>query len=104
MQIPDTIHIGGLPYMVFRYPPSELGEQKEGCISYRQQEIHVVDAENDYAKITFLHEVIHGMLEALGLTDTNQDEKLVDGLAHQLYQVIEDNPEMFAEPTEEDDE
>jgi hypothetical protein len=44
------------------------------------------------------------MLEALGLTDANQDERLVDGLAHQLYQMIEDNPEMFAEPDEEDDE
>jgi len=26
------------------------------------------------------------MLEALGLTEANQDERLIDGLAHQLFQ------------------
>lgn len=103
MNIPDTIHIGGLPYMVFRNPPSELGEQREGTILYRMQEIHIVDGETDYAKITFLHEVIHGMFEALGLTDANQDERLVDGLAHQMYQLLEDNPEMFMDDEGDDD-
>lgn len=95
MQIPETIHIGGLPYAVSRVPPSLLGEQREGLISYREQVITVVDADTDYAKISFLHEVIHGMLEAIGLTENNQDERLVDGLAHQLYQLLEDNPALL---------
>ena len=101
MTIPDTVHIGGLPYIVTRVPPSTLGEQREGFISYREQRITLVDADTDYAKITFLHECLHGMLEALGLTEANQDERLVDGLAHQLYQLLEDNPQLLAQGAED---
>jgi hypothetical protein len=104
MTIPDTIHIGGLPYMVFKVEPSVLGIEHEGENDYRNQTITICDSGTDYNKITFLHECVHGMIEALGIPTQKQDEALVDGLAHQLYQLLEDNPALLEKEVGEDDE
>ena len=95
MRIPDTVKIGGIVYDVLRVSQTRLELQAEGNINFREQRITICDTGKEYAKITFLHECVHGMLEALGHTAGDHDEVLVDGLAHQLYQLLEDNPQLL---------
>lgn len=91
MNIPDQVIIGGLCYRVERISQTALGLQAEGTISPREQLITVCDTGTDYAKVTFLHECIHGMMEAIGIPLYQHKERLVDSLAHQLYQFLRDN-------------
>lgn len=95
MKIPNAVKIGGIEYAVTNISQTGLDVQREGSISYREQMITICDTGKEYAKITFLHECIHGMLEALGLYKENENENLIDGLAHQLYQLLEDNPSLM---------
>lgn len=95
MNIPKEVIIGGLRYEVIRACDPGLGYQFEGVINAREQTITICDVGTDYAKITFLHECIHGMLEAIGIPPKDHKERIVDGLAHQLFQLIKDNPKMF---------
>ena len=106
MRIPDKVIIGGMPFEVKRVIESNCGVEHEGRIDYRNQLITIIDAGNEYAKVTFLHECIHGMLESLGLYEENKKEALIDGLAHQLRQLLDDNPQLFEktyEPAQAED-
>ena len=65
------------------------GEFYEG-----DQEINIKEfSGKDTMNVSFLHECIHGMLYSLGYL--KHDEKMIDGLAHQLYAFIVDNPQVF---------
>lgn len=75
MQIPDQVKIGGLVFTVEKVRPTPLELQAEGNINYRELSITVCDTGKEYTVVTFLHECIHGMLEALGFTQANQDEQ-----------------------------
>ena len=41
MRIPEIVHIGGLPYIVTRVPPSTLGEQREGFMRGKGLSAHM---------------------------------------------------------------
>ena len=43
------------------------------------------------------------MLFALGYSADEHDEKLINGLSRQLFQLVQDNPEVFAQVDSEDD-
>jgi len=88
MLIPKTVNIGGLKFKVARVKPSELEVAKEGEINFREQTITLCDAGTEYTNISFLHECIHGFMEALGMAISTHDEQLIDGLAHQLYEFL----------------
>lgn len=88
MQIPKTVTIGGLKFKVVRVKPSELEVAKEGEIHFRDQIITICDAGTEYTNVSFLHECIHGFMEALGMSIQTHDEQLIDGLAHQLYEFL----------------
>lgn len=94
MRIPDKVRIGGLEYTVRRVQQTGLELQAEGTISPRELMITICDTGTEYAKVTFLHECVHGMLEAIGIPCASHDEQQVDGLAHQLYQFLHDNPQL----------
>lgn len=98
MNIPDKVIIGGLAYRVERVHQTSLELQAEGSINPREQLITLCDTGTEYARITFLHECVHGMLEALGIPLQQHEERLVDGLAHQLYQLLRDNPGLVQGP------
>lgn len=95
MTIPEKVLLGGIPYAVERVDKNALGLRPKDAASIYpgEQIIYLDDSGPDVTKVNFLHECVHGMLFGLGLQD--HDEKLVDGLAHQLYMFIEQNPEMF---------
>ena len=67
MRIPDKVRIGGLEYTVRRVQQTGLELQAEGTISPRELMITICDTGTEYAKVTFLHECVHGMLEAIGI-------------------------------------
>jgi len=41
---------------------------------------------------TLLHEILHGIFNALGLAEINEDERLTQQLSSVLYQTLIDNP------------
>lgn len=93
MKIPNEVIINGIHYTVVISDKLSLGQEYGGEICYGQQEINIRPFAPECQKVIFLHECVHGMMEALGYT--KHDEKLIDGLAHQLYMWINDNPEIF---------
>lgn len=95
MNIPTSVKIGATTYTVKQVQgASKLDPRFAASITQASQTI-VVDGDMafDVLETSFLHEVIHGMLYELGYTD--HDEVKVDGLAHQLHQLIKNNPTMF---------
>lgn len=98
VNIPKTVTIGGVEYRVVIEPASKLDKKNDGSIDYSGQTIDLESCSGpDYTKRIFLHECIHGMMYALGMHSGSHNEELVDGLSHQLYQLIKDNPEMFTQ-------
>lgn len=94
MQIPKKIKIGALTYEV--EITDNLSGGSANCsaeISYRDLTIRVCPMARARMETSFLHEVVHGMADAMGFVE--HDERLVDTMSQLLYQVIQDNPEMF---------
>ena len=94
MRIPKKLKIGGMVYTVEITDNLNSGSNNSSAeISYRDLIIRVCPMARARMESSFLHEVIHGMADAMGFVE--HDEKLVDALSQMLYQVIQDNPEMF---------
>lgn len=95
MKIPEKVHISGIPFDVrtLETMGAALDNKLAACISYQDQQIVLEQRGEHMMEVSFLHEVIHGMMFALGRSE--HDEVLVDGLAHQLHLFIKDNPDIF---------
>ena len=95
MRIPASVQISGIPYAVEVIPTkaNALSTKFSASIDYEGQTIAIGEQASESMKVSFWHEVIHGMMNALGLDD--HDEKLVEGMAHQMYLFVKDNPEVF---------
>ncbi|MGN2371816.1 hypothetical protein ACTFJW_17540 [Clostridium cagae] len=96
MNIPSKVKIGGIPYKVIECSnPSEEDSNIDGRIIYHKQELRLKnDMAPEYKENIFIHEIIHGILELIGV---EQDENLVIRLSNSVHQVIKDNPEIFIE-------
>lgn len=96
MKIPSNVTIAGIPYAVdvVTSKATALATKFAASIDYEGQIITVGEQAPASMEISFWHECIHGMMHALGLEE--HDEKLVDGLAHQMYLLRKDNPDMLA--------
>ena len=96
MKIPSNVTIAGIPYAVDLVTPkaAALSTKFAASIDYEGQTITIGEQAPASMEISFWHECIHGMMNALGLED--HDEKLVEGLAHQMYLFRKDNPDMLA--------
>ncbi|MDY2736062.1 hypothetical protein [Intestinibacter sp.] len=100
MNIPNTVRIGSVDYAVeLSEKPIVLDyKQCNGLIDFSQSKI-VLDSktlEQQQLEITFLHEVMHGMLHDRNLEEQD-NEQLVEALAYALHQLIRDNPDIFEE-------
>ena len=94
MKIPNKVIINSVPYKVNVKSNLRMGTDFAGEIWETDQEINTKEfSGKDIMNISFLHECIHGMFYSLGYTE--HDEKLIDGLAHQMYAFIVDNPQVF---------
>lgn len=102
MVIPDSVFINGMAFDVFTEPQSNLGNTNCGTFDPFDNVITLMERAPEQMYKTFLHECLHAMMYALGIQSDDQDEKLVDGLAYQLFMLIKDNPEMFADEGDDD--
>lgn len=88
----DTIKIGGIRYPV-KIVDDLHDNHKElyGWIKYDKHEIHVSgDLDSQGRFVVLWHEIVHGILNNAGLPEN--DERMVDALAHGIMQVLLDNP------------
>ena len=104
MIIPKSIKIGGHTYRVEITNRFDLGRDNVSAeILYNELVIRVSpDQARQKMESDLLHEVIHGLYHHLGYVQREdaKEEKEVEELAQALYQVIQDNPELFM-PTPE---
>ena len=92
----NTVKILGLTYRIERVPVVSRDEKLFGMINYEDLVISIDEALSpERQKVTILHEIIHGILEALGLSPENENETLVQGLTSALYQCFLDNRDLF---------
>lgn len=90
MQIPKKIKIGNLTYnVVFHDDITINGCGRSGLL--KQKIVLNNEMSDDGQFETFLHEIIHQILDSKSFREESKDEKLVDVLATGLYQVLKDN-------------
>ena len=96
MNITSSVKIGGITYKVKECAaPSEEDPNVDGQILYSKQELRLKsEMAEEYKENVFIHEIIHGVLELIGV---EQDENLVIRLSNAIHQVIKDNPDIFKE-------
>lgn len=94
MKIPNSIRIVGAEYAVQIKPHARQGGQVlAGYIDYEENVIALSEESckcHERMCITLLHEVLHGIVEANGMT-VEKEEAVVEMFARGLYQVLQDN-------------
>lgn len=87
--IPDSINILGINYEVREVEVVSKETFLLGEIDYINQVIKLDKALADEKKCQILmHEILHGILESLGLDEINDDEKMVQSIAAALYHLF----------------
>ena len=76
---------------IIRLPNELIGE-----ISYMDEIIRISNkiSQNEQNQ-TFIHEMVHGLLDKIGYNEMAVDEKFVDRFSTGLYEIIKDNPHIF---------
>jgi hypothetical protein len=100
MKIPSKVRISGVDYAVVRTRDPILVEHEEcmGAVAYYEHVIRLkVDpgVDEQQSKETLLHEMFHAILSDREI-DFEDEESIVEQLARAWYQIIADNPAMFA--------
>ena len=100
MQIPKRVRIGGIDYTIKHVPRlvSADGDLCNGLFDSNRSVIEL-NSENDLSQgrieQVLVHEILHGIVFTTGL-NLEDEEITVNVLAKGLYQVIKDNPQLFA--------
>lgn len=98
MQIPETLRIQGVDYQILASPQGLLVEEFVfGLVEFEKARIRITTegVDEQIQKITLLHEVFHIILDNFGIDTGESEEFVVDSLARGMYQILEDNPELF---------
>ena len=86
---PIMINILGIPYELCEVDVIDKNVHLVGQINYQEQKIQIEKGlGEDYRKQTIMHEVLHGIFEALGYDDINADEQKVQSISSALHQVF----------------
>jgi hypothetical protein len=100
--IPERVRIGSVDYKVNLVDTpvfSSDGARCYGRIMWSEHFIEIDKSIQDYQgqEITFLHELIHGMIHEhnIDVGDDEAEEKLTERLAMALHQIIRDNKDVF---------
>jgi predicted metal-dependent peptidase len=101
MKIPEKVKIGGLTYtVIFTAQPNESDSDVDGIVVYEKQEIRLkAGFAKEYTEKVFLHEVIHAIINHFQISFKGQDEFVTETMAHGIYMIYKDNPNMFKEDT-----
>ena len=98
MKILDNIRIGSIDYsinyVINLY--SDEGQRLLGEIDFDNSTILLDNTVQgaQALQVTFLHELVHGMLYSVN-SEFTHNETLIDDIAKSLHQVIRDNPGLF---------
>lgn len=96
MNLPKEINVLGSKWKIIVVDkPSDVDVFKRqalwGQCDYWRREIRVYKRQPEAMMQTFLHEVIHVILGSLGENDFNKNEKLVDQMAHIIFDTLDRN-------------
>ncbi|XZM33934.1 hypothetical protein ACSXAY_02525 [Clostridium perfringens] len=103
MNIPSKIRVGSMDYDVILTDEKIINLDGEECLGLTDHNLHEIkistSLQNEQGQEkTFLHELIHAMIEERNLDfECIIEEILAEDLSSILYQVIRDNPEIFKE-------
>ncbi len=105
MRLPKSVLIDDIEYKIEEVSHKELQLSSEdlkgdywGETRYKHACIRICEGmAEDEAKITLVHEIIHAILQERGFDQQNNDEAMVDGLAHALRMLVKQNPELIRE-------
>jgi predicted metal-dependent peptidase len=95
MNIPENLKVGGKIYTVEQTDKISIGNNYMAETMYYELAIRMRPSVKAMQEVTFLHEIIHTILNHLGYTKHN--EKKIDEFANALHMVIVDNPDIFKE-------
>lgn len=107
MKIPNTVKIDGMEYTITLTNETIMNEDFKvllGRIDYTQCKI-VLDgkANEQTVKATLMHEIVHGIMKERNIDMQTEQETFIDEIAKGFYNLINDNPEMFSNKTESDE-
>lgn len=94
MKIPDKITLMGREIDIVYDKKLVQDEDAIGQVSYRtdkiilQPETESIDRNSQSIQITFLHELLHFMLNILNYQNMNDNGKFINRMSELLYQVI----------------
>ncbi len=89
MKLPERVNILGLTYEVQEVEVVNRGEALWGMIDYDSQVIRIdANASTERKGQTFLHELLHGILNELGFKKLNENESVVQSISATLYHVL----------------
>jgi Zn-dependent peptidase ImmA (M78 family) len=100
MKIPKKVKIGWREFQINENEGKrdDNGSLLDGQISYEERTIYLnKDYGIEQEKVSLLHEIMHGIFNKQGHSEWRTDENLVDAIAEGLYELINDNPELFKE-------
>lgn len=96
MKIPNEIRINGIEFSVGYAPNLRMNDKLcFGYIDFDNSKIMLSETdgtEHQQRCITFLHEVIHGIIKNSAV-EVFDEEPVVDMLSRGIYQVLQDNGE-----------
>ena len=99
MAIPNKVKIGAVTYeVILAEKPILKGNNKAmGCIDFDNStiEVDISTQSPQMAQQTFLHELVHGMIQDRQINLKDDEEAVVNQLANAIHQVIVDNPDIF---------
>lgn len=84
--MPDKLTIGGMEYRIVEVDQISKDEFINGEIDFINGVIKIDSTmTHDRKMITLVHEVLHGVCDAIGLDELGQNESAIQGLASTLY-------------------
>lgn len=100
MRITDKVRIGSFDYNVVSSEKTLVidGKQCKGLIDYHYHTINIDNSviDKQSQEVTFLHEILHGIVDYRNVNLENIDEEtIIEELARGLHALIRDNPEIF---------
>lgn len=101
MNMQGKVRVGSMDYDVILTDEKIINQDGEECLGLTDHNLHEIkistNLQNEQGQEkTFLHELIHAMIEERNLDfESITEEILAEDLSTILYQVIRDNPEMF---------
>ena len=103
MTIPESVRIAGFDYDVSIAEATDVEIKNQGTLHTLAGTITLLECAPKEMMCTLFHECVHARMFALGYSADVHDEKLINGLSRQLFQLVQDNPAMFERVDSEDD-